>query len=150
MQNVTFISGEAFKIEVNIPLDEIVFLHDMDLKRGFLDRFIDIAIFYNGEYVEARQRRTASKQVRQPSLLRYHYVPLKRERAVSVTIEMPMPVPQDEGVYEVKVTYDVYEVSRALPPGCYDYNRLLESSDGLNIYDILVGSAILNLQQYGM
>ena len=147
MRNVTFTSGQSFNIEVKIPL---TLFDDNKLSSiPFREHSIEIDVFYNGEYVSNGQRSTYSKQVKKPSLVYYDYTPLKLDRAIVVTLELPQPILDDEGIYEIQVLYDSYDITRRFPSNCSDYKRFIESSDGLDLDWILVGSATLMLQANG-
>ena len=146
IKNVSFVSGEAFEIEVTIPLTPF----GMYVLIRHFDQFsFQLRVSYNGVHI-VRQGRSPSNRVRHPSQIYFDYVLLRRERAVSVTLELPAPISDDEGIYELQILYDLFDVTQPLSSyNCSDYRRFLTSSDGLRLYDVLVGSTMLWLQNYG-
>lgn len=147
VENISFISGERFEITVAIPLTPF---GKHALSQNFDEYSFHLKVYYNGEHIYKRQRTSPSSDVRHPSLLYFDYVLMRKERAVSVMLRLPAPVPDDEGIYELQVFFNTYEIMRRLRTfNCSDYGRLLYSPEGLKLYHVLVGSTTVQLLNYG-
>jgi hypothetical protein len=68
------------------------------------------------------------------------------EMAIMVRLKLPRPIPEDEGVYEVQLYVDI---SQLPTPNCLDYTNFVRTSDGLDLPNVLVGSATLYVRQQG-
>lgn len=127
-KEVTFINGELLRINTSIPIARI---HRNIIANP--NTTLRLRAFYNGELLR-------------PSEVLIKVTPMLQERAIVVTLTLPRPVPDDEGVYEMQLFVDI---SRHSPNTCLEYIDFVRTSDGLNIPNILVGSTTLYVRQQG-
>lgn len=147
IQNISFVSGERSETTVSVPLTP---LGKYALSQNFDGRSFLLKVFYNGEYIYKRQRKSHSNDVRHPSLLYFNYVLIRKEREISVTLELPTPVREDEGIYELQIFFSTFEIMQRLRTlNCSDYGNFLYSYEGLKLDYVLVGSTTLQFQNYG-
>ena len=138
MMKILFTSGEPLAVNVHIPLTPIGMV-DFSNKLHALS--LELKVFYNGEDI----LRNTFTEVRHPSEFHSDFELLTNERAVSVTLLLPRPIPDDAGVYELQMFLEPDD-SLEFPPNCSDYEDFL---DFLKLPRILVGSATLMVQPYG-
>lgn len=140
--NVHFTSEMPFEVNVNVPLNPI---GDIDFSQDSHKFALELKAFYNGEKLNPY----INTEVRRPRDFYSSFVLLTEERAVQVTLELPYPVPDDEGLYELQLFLKLNDVNLGFSPNCSDYLEFLDSYDGLKLPTLLVGSATLMLHQYG-
>ena len=136
MKEVSFIPGEPLRIDTRIPIAQI---HRNIIRNP--NTKLEQRVFYNGELLQTRP----SKDVRLPSEV-LRPAPKPEEMAIVVTLKLPRPIPEDEGVYETQLFVDI---SRLPSQTCLDYIDFVRTSDGLNLPNVLVGTATLQIRQKG-
>ena len=136
---VHFTSGVPLKVNVNIPLNPI---GEIDFHQDSHKLALELKAFYNGEklhpYIHKRPRDFYSS-----------FVLKTEERAAQVTLELPYPVSDDEGLYDLQLFLKLNDVSLGFSPNCSNYLEFIDSYDGLKLSTLLVGSATLMLHHYG-
>lgn len=137
MKEVSFISGEPLRINTRIPIAPA---HRNIIRRN-PNTALRQRVFYNGELIQNK----SSKDVRVPSEV-FTPVPQRDETAIVVTLVLPRPTPEDEGVYEMQLFVDL---SRLSSQTCLDYIDFVRTSDGLNLPNVLIGSVTLQVRQQG-
>ena len=137
MKEVSFISGEPLRINTRIPIAPA---HRNIIGRNPITALRQ-RVFYNGQLIQNK----SSKDVRVPSEVSTS-PPKPDETAIVVTLVLPRPTPEHEGVYEMQLFVDI---SRLSSQTCLDYIDFVRTSDGLNLPNVLVGSATLQVHQQG-
>lgn len=141
--NIHFTSGMPFEVNVNIPLNPI---GEVDFSQDSHKFSLELKVFYNGEKLNPY----TNPDVKRPTDFNIDFNLLTEERQVQATLELPYPVPDDEGLYELQLFLKLNDVNLGFSPNCSDYLEFLDSYDGLKLPTILVGSTTLLLQYYGM
>ena len=139
---VHFTSGMPLEINVNIPLNPI---GEIDFSRDSHKLALELKSFYNGEKLNPY----IDTDVKRPREFYSSFILLKEDRAARATLDLPYPVPDDEGLYELQLFLKLRDVSLGLSQNCSDYLEFLDSYDGLKLPTLLVGSATLRLHYYG-
>lgn len=143
--SVHFTSGMPLEVNVNIPLNPI---GEIDFSRDSHKLALELKAFYNGEKLNPYVY-IYYTNLKRPRDFYSSFILLTEERAAQVTLELPYPVPDDEGLYELQLFLKLNDVSLGLSPNCLDYQEFLDSYDGLKLSTILVGSATLMFHHYG-
>ena len=140
MKEVLFISGEPLTVDAIIPIQPY--------HLGVILQFqvpLRLKLFYNGEQLPAN----SSGNIKHPSEVSSSFIQPHDGPSVSVTLKLPRPKPDDEGLYEMQLFLD-FDVSSVLNSlNCSDYIKFLQTPDGLELYEILIGSATLMLHEQG-
>lgn len=136
-KEVSFINGEPLRINTSIPIARI---HGNLISNP--NTTLRLRVFYNGELLQTKP----SQDVQRPSEVLHTVTPMPEERAILVMLKLPRPTPDDEGVYEMQLFVDL---SRHSPRACLEYVDFVRTSDGLNVPNVLVGSATLHVHQQG-
>ena len=138
-KDVSFINGKPLRIFASIPITK---------SHGNLianpNATLSLRVFYNGEPLQPNK---PSTDIRLPRAVIRPPVPMPSEMAVMVLLLLPNPIPEDEGVYELQLFVDI---SQLPAPNCLDYVDFVRTSDGLNLPDVLIGSATLYVRQQGI
>ncbi len=137
-KEVLFIIGEPLTTNTSIPIARRHATLIRNPNTTFQRR-----VFYNGELITTTN---PSKEVRLPSEVITGVAPMLGEMAIMVRLKLPRPIPEDEGVYEVQLFVDI---SQLPTPNCLDYTDFIRTSDGLDLPNVLVGSATLYIRQQG-
>ena len=132
-----------FEVNVNIPLNPI---GEVDFSQDSHKYSLELKVFYNGEKLNPYTH----ADVKRPTDFNIDFNLLTEERQVQATLELPYPVPDDEGLYELQLFLKLNDVNLGFSPNCSDYLEFLDSYDGLKLPTILIGSTTLLLQYYGM
>ena len=139
---VHFTSGVPLKVNVNIPLNPI---GEVDFRQESHKLALELKAFYNGEKLNPY----IHTDLKRPRDFYSSFILKTEERAAQVTLELPYPVSDDEGLYELQLFLKLNDVSLGFSPNCSNYLEFLDSYDGLKLSTLLVGSATLMLHHYG-
>ncbi len=142
--SVHFTTGMPLEVNVNIPLNPV---GEVDFSRDSHRLALELKAFYNGEKLNPYIH--IYTDLKRPSEFYSSFILLTEERAAQVTLELPYPESDDEGLYELQLFLKLNQVSLGLSPNCSDYLEFLKSYDGLKLSTLLVGSATLMLHHYG-
>ena len=114
--NVHFTSGMPLEINVNIPLNPI---GDIDFSRDShkLALELELRVFYNGEKLNPY----IDTDVKCPREFYSSFVLLTEVRTARATLNLPYPVPDNEGLYELQLFLKLRDVSCGFSPNCLDY-----------------------------
>ena len=147
IRNESFVSGQSFVIEVSVPLSPV---GAIDFSQAAHSNFLDFDLFFNGIELSSGKQKSTSSGVRLPGLVYFDHRLSTSDRAAVVKLELSQPTPESEGLYELQLFLDSSDIIRGLPQNCSpQYKNFLESSDGLRLHDVLVGSTTIRLQRRG-
>ena len=139
MKEVLFVSGEPLRIDAIIQPQS----YHIGVILQFQQVPLRLKLFYNGEQLPINSQRS----IKHPSEASSSFIRPTDELGVPVTFQLPMPTPEDEGLYEMQLFFE-FDVS-LLIPDCPDYVQLLQALDGLDFYEILIGSLTLMVHEQG-
>ena len=140
---VHFTSGVPLKVNVNIPLNPT---GEVDFRRDSHKLALELKAFYNGEKLNPY----IHTDLKRPRDYYSSFILVTEERAAQVTLELPYPVSDDEGLYELQLFLKLNDVSLGFSQNCSSYLEFLDSyNNGLRLSTLLVGSATLMLHHYG-
>ena len=139
MKEVLFVSGEPLRIDAIIQPQS----YHIGVILQFQQVPLRLKLFYNGEQLPTNSQ----GGIKRPSEASSSFIRPTDELGVPVTFQLPMPTPEDEGLYEMQLFFE-FDVS-LLIPDCPDYVQLLQALDGLDFYETLIGSLTLMVHEQG-
>ena len=104
-----------------------------------------LKLFYNGQQLLPIN---SSGGIKHPSEVSSSFIRPTEGLGVPVNFKLPSPTPEDEGLYEMQLFIDFDGLLLNLP-NCSDYIRFLQTPDGLELHEILIGSLTLMVHEQG-
>ena len=139
MKEALFISGEPLTVDAVIQLEPyhigLILVFPVPLR---------LKLFYNGEQLPFN----ASGRIKHPSEVSSSFIRPTEGLGVPVTFKLPRPTPEDKGLYEMQLFID-FDASLLNLTNCTDYIEFLQTPDGLELYEILIGSLTLMVHEQG-
>ena len=139
MKEALFVSGEPFRVDAIIQPQS----YHIGVILQFQQVSLSLKLFYNGEQLPTNSQ----GGIISPSEASGCFIRPTDKLGVPVTFQIPMPTPEDEGLYEMQLFFE-FDVS-LLIPDCPDYVEFLQAPDGLELNETLIGSLTLMVHEQG-